>query len=217
MVRDADGNPMPGQTVVDVTSVIEMPVEVMYKYLPGCLVLGAHLVFGPGASGIAGHNVVLTPTSTSERVFAERVKTWLETRGARVEVMTPAEHDRRMAVVLGLAHFVAIVSGDTLLGLDDLKDMTDASGVTFRVLMTLAGSVLGEDPSLYASIQTHLPGLPAIEKDFIAKASQWAELVEHKDSAEFIRRMTALRGKLEQKAPGAGHAYSDMYRIAEER
>jgi prephenate dehydrogenase len=87
-----------------------------------------------------------------------------------VKLMTPAEHDRLMAVVLGLAHYIAIVSGDTLLGLDNLAAMELVSGVTFRVLMTLVASVLSEDPSLYASIQTHLPDMASIEGDFVSKA-----------------------------------------------
>ena len=194
-----------------------MPVEVMHRYFSGCLVLGTHPVFGPGAEGLTGHNVVLTPTSDSEKALAEQAKSFLEKRGAHVKLMTPAEHDRLMAVVLGLAHYIAIVSGDTLLNLDNLADMKLASGVTFRVLMTLVASVLGEDPSLYASIQTNLPDLPAIESEFINKASQWAELVKQKDSPEFIRRMTELHNKLEQITSGDGKAYRDMYRIAEGR
>jgi prephenate dehydrogenase len=46
--------------------------------------------------------------------------------------MTPEEHDHRMAVVLGLAHYIAIVSGDALLNIDNLADMEIASGITFR-------------------------------------------------------------------------------------
>ena len=206
-----------GQTVIDITSVKTMPVEVMHRYLPGCLVLGTHPVFGPGAEGLTGHNVVLTPTSDSEKALAEQAKSFLGKRGAQVKLMTPAEHDRLMAFVLGLAHYIAIVSGDTLLGLDNLADMKLASGVTFRVLMTLVASVLGEDPSLYASIQTNLPDLPAIEAEFINKASQWAELVKQKDSPQFIRRMAELHEKLEQITSGDGTAYRDMYRIAEGR
>lgn len=206
-----------GQTVIDITSVKVMPVEVMHKYLPGCLALGTHPVFGPGASGLEGHNIVLTPTGTVEKTLAEQAKSWLETRGARVELMTPDEHDRRMAVVLGLAHYIAIVSGDTLLNLDNLKDMELASGVTFRVLTTLVASVLNEDPSLYASIQTNLPELPGIEAKFIARASQWAELVKQKDGEGFIRRMAELRRKLEATLPGENLAYRDMYRMAEGR
>ncbi len=203
-----------GQTVIDITSVKVMPVETMHKYLAGCTVLGAHPIFGPGALGLDGHNIVLTPTTEPEKVLSEQARVFLEQKGAHVEVMTPAEHDHLMAVVLGLAHFIAIVSGDTLLGLDNFANTEIASGVTFRVLMTLVTSVLDEDPSLYASIQTHLPELPAIQDAFIDKATQWAEMVKQKDSPEFVRRMTELKKKLEKRICGDGQAYRDMYRIA---
>ncbi len=204
-----------GQIISDVTSVKAMPVEVMHKNFAGCLVLGAHPVFGPGAKGIEGHNIVLTPTRDDEKALAEKAQTFLEERGAKVELMTPEEHDHRMAVVLGLAHYIAIVSGDALLNIDNLADMEIASGITFRVLMTLIASVLGEDPALYAAIQTNLPDLPAFESDFINKASQWAELVKQKDSAGFTRRMSDLRSKLGRISLTPGEAYRDMYRITD--
>jgi prephenate dehydrogenase len=206
-----------GQTVIDVTSVKTMPVETMHRHFPRCLVLGAHPVFGPGATGLEGHNIVLTPTTTKEKALAEQAKNFLEERSARVQAMTPEEHDRLMAVVLGLAHYIAIVSGDTMLSLDNLAGMEMVSGVTFRVLMTMIVSVLGEDPSLYASIQTHLPDLPFLEGIFVARASEWAELVKQKDNAELIRRMTTLTQKLARMTPAPGSAYRNMYNIAEGR
>jgi len=204
-----------GQTVIDVTSVKRMPVETMHRQFSGCLVLGAHPVFGPGATALEGHNVVLTPTTPRETDLAERAKIFMEKKGARVEIMTPAEHDRLMAAVLGLSHYVAIVAGDTLVEQDNLKGMETVSGVTFRVLMTMISSVLGEDPSLYASIQTHLPELPLLQRTFIEKASEWAVLVERQNTPGLVSRLEALSQKLNRAGPGQGSAYSDMYNIAE--
>jgi prephenate dehydrogenase len=214
VVKDLAKHVKPGQMIIDLTSVKVMPVEAMHKHLPGAAILGAHPVFGPGAQGLKGHNVVLTPTDAAEKSLAVSAQHWLEARGAKVRVMTPAEHDEMMAVVLGLAHFIAIVSGDTLLGLDKMQDLKEASGVTFRLLMTMVGSVLGEDPELYASIQANLPALPDIENAFIDKASDWAAIVKNKDTAEFARRMRELKAKMEQTAGGSESAYADMYLIA---
>ena len=213
--KELKGSLRKGQLVVDITSVKVMPVEAMHRQFTDCLVLGAHPVFGPGASGLKGHNVVLTPTTVNETALAEQARRFLEKRGARVELMAPAEHDRRMAVVLGLAHYIAIVSGDTLLSQENLAGMEMVSGVTFRVLMTMISSVLSEDPSLYASIQTHLPELPLLQGIFVDRASEWAELVKQKDDAELVRRMKVLSQKLAQMAPVPGTAYRDMYNIAE--
>jgi len=202
-----------GQKVIDITSVKVMPVDVMHKYLPHCLTLGAHPIFGPGALGFTKQNIVLTPATEEEYAFASDIQSWLETRGAHVEIMSPTEHDRLMGTILGLSHFIAIVAGDTLLHQPKSEHMELASSVTFRVLMTLIGSVLSEDPALYAAIQTHLPELPSMEKDFIQRAQEWAHLIENKDEAAFATRMAELKALLQQKTPNSEQAYRDMYRL----
>jgi prephenate dehydrogenase len=205
----------PGQKVIDITSVKVMPVALMHKNLPECLTLGTHPIFGPGAHSLAGQNIVLTPTTETERAFSASVRSWLETRGAHVEIMSPAEHDKLMGIVLGLSHFIAIVSGDTLLHQAAIMHTESTSGVTFRVLMTLIGSVLSEEPTLYAAIQTQLPELPALESDFIRRATEWADLVKNKDGTAFAARMAELKTLLEQRTLCCEQAYHNMYRLDE--
>jgi len=95
--------------------------------------------------------------------------------------------------------------------------METVSGVTFRVLMTMITSVLGEDPSLYASIQTHLPELPILQSRFIEKAYEWAELIKNQNTPGLINRLEELSQQFTRVNPGQGSAYTDMYNIAEGR
>jgi prephenate dehydrogenase len=217
VVAEVSPHIRPGQTVVDITSIKALPVEVMHKYLSEARVLGIHPLFGPGAAGIAGQNFVLTPTSEKEEALAGKVKQYLEARGARVSMTTPQKHDEKMAVVLGLSHFIAIVAGDTLLSADKLKQEGTAGGITYRVLLTLVESVISEDPELYASIQMSLPGIPEMEALFRGKVGEWADLVKDKDRDGFVRRMKQLKEKLEKDNPDFGRAYQNMYRLASER
>lgn len=203
------------QIVLDITSVKVLPVAVMHRHIKKGLVLGTHPVFGPGARSVAHQNFVVTPTSWTETVLAERVKEYLETRGAKVQLMTPEEHDDMMAVILGLAHYIAIVSADTLTSFERLKQMEAIGGITFKVLLTLVESVVSEDPELYASLQMNLPHLPQIQERFQQTAKTWADLVKDKDRPEFAKKMKALRSRLEANNPDFGRAYDNMYRIAE--
>lgn len=214
VVREISPHVRPGQVVADVTSVKEMPVDVMRKYLKTRQILGTHPLFGPGARSVANQNFILTPTNDDEQTLAQKAKNYLETRGARVTLMTPQEHDRKMAVVLGLAHFIAIVSADALLSTDEIKNTESIGGITYKVLLTLVESVLTEDPELYASLQMNLPNLPELERLFKDKAGEWAHLVATKDRAEFVRRMKALKEKVQKDNPHFGKAYENMYRIA---
>jgi len=205
----------PGQVIIDITSIKVFPVETMHKHIKAGLTLGTHPVFGPGARSIANQNFVLTPTNEGERTLAQKVRGYLETRGAKVALMTPQEHDEMMAVILGLAHFIAIVSADTLLSLDRLKQMGAISGITYKVLLTLVESVISEAPELYASLQMSLPNMAEIEKLFQQRVKTWADLVKNKDRQEFVKRMNALKSRFEKVNPDFGKAYENMYKIVE--
>jgi len=204
-----------GQLFFDVTSLKTTPVEIMHRYLDKSTVLGTHPVFGPGAKSASNQNFILTPTDEEEAVLAGKTRQYLEERGANVSIMTPLEHDRVMTVVLGLAHFIAIVSADTLLSLEKFSEMKKLGGTTFKVLYTLVESVISEDPELYASLQMSFPDITAVENLFQSKTKLWAEMVQNNDKTGFVRRMSALREKMEKTDPAFNRAYENMYRITE--
>jgi prephenate dehydrogenase len=202
-----------GQYIFDITSIKARPVEIMHKYIHNGTILGVHPMFGPGAAGFRGQRFVLTPTNDVERALADKTKTYLEGRGAKVELMKPGEHDEIMSIVLGLSHFIALVSADTLASLGRLKDAQQVSGTTYRMLLTLAEGVVCEDADFYSSLQMNLPGLANIEKLFKEKAGEWSALVSEGKRQEFIDRMTALKNTFEKEDPGFTAAYKDMYRL----
>jgi len=204
-----------GQVVIDITSTKVLPVEIMHRHIKTGSVLGAHPLFGPGAMSPANQNFVLTPTSDEEGVLAQKIKNYLEAKGARVTLMTPQEHDETMSLVLGLSHFIAIVAADTLLGSGKLKPMDIAGSTTYKVLLILLESVLSEDPELYATLQMSFPKVTEFERLFQNSAKEWADLVESKDRQEFVRRMKALKDRLQKVTPGFEKAYENMYRIVE--
>jgi prephenate dehydrogenase len=96
--------------------------------------------------------------------------------------MTPEAHDELMAVVLGLAHFVAIVAADTLSGTGKLKEFQAIGGITYRALLTLIESVISEDPALYAAIQMSLPGMEPVL--FLLPSSSPGSIRPHLHSRE---------------------------------
>ncbi len=206
----------PEQVIIDITSIKESPVEIMHKHIKRGLTLGVHPMFGPGARDIANQNFVLTPTNKNERALAQKVREYLETRGARVTVMTPHQHDEMMSVILGLSHFIAIVSADTLLSLNKLKLMRTISGSTYKVWLTLVESVISEDPEFCASLQMGLPSGVKVNQLFQRRFEAWADLVKNKDRRKFIRRMNTLRNRLEKDDPDLPRAYQNMYKLIEE-
>jgi prephenate dehydrogenase len=215
VVRQLAPHTNSGQIVMDVTSLKVQPVDIMHRYITSAVTLGMHPVFGPGAKSPDKQNFVLTPTSEREVALAEKVKGHLEACGARVTLMTPREHDEMMTVILGLAHFIAIVTADTLLTQNRFQQMKGIGGTTFKVLYTLVESVISEDPELYASLQMGFPGIGEIEGQFLRNTTIWADLVRNKDRQGFTDRMNALKDILEKTDPHFEKAYENLYKITE--
>jgi prephenate dehydrogenase len=97
----------PGQLLMDTCSVKMHPLEVMRRFIPeGIEIIGTHPLFGPDSArdGLRGHKVVLCPL-THGRV--SEVSGYLESRGLRVIMATPEEHDRAMAETQCLFHLMA--------------------------------------------------------------------------------------------------------------
>lgn len=201
------------QAVVDVTSVKTMPVSVMHKYLPQIPVLGTHPLFGPGATDLNHQNIVLTPTNEIERNLADKYGDFLAGKGANIIRMDPGKHDEMMSVVLGLSHFIALVSADALAKFGNFNEFKAISGVTYKALLTLIESVVSEDPALYSAIQMNLPGLPAVERQFLGSTEKWANMVDAKDGDRFIRTMSDLKTYYENNDPDFGKAYQNLYRL----
>lgn len=203
----------PNQIIIDITSIKVFPVETMHKFIKKGLVLGAHPMFGPGARGMRNQNFILTPTDEKEKALAQKVTRYLESKGAKVTLMTPQEHDEMMVIILGLSHFIAIVSADTLLSFDIFKQTKSISGITYKMLLTLVESVILEDPEFYASLQMWLPNMTEMEKLFQRKVEAWVELVKNKDRKNLVDKINNLKYRLKEIDPDFGKAYEIMYKL----
>ncbi len=155
----------PDAALMDITSVKQRPVDAMLKAFPG-EVVGTHPLFGPKEKSIEGRTVVLCP-GRGEHWF-NWLRDLLTRAGARVKVTSATEHDRLMAVVQGLSHFVLIALEKSVrqLGVSP-QDLEDYSTPTFATLHRLAQRLLSQDVQLYACIQlanpANRPALRALE------------------------------------------------------
>jgi prephenate dehydrogenase len=91
--------------------------------------------------------------------------------------------------------------------------MAKIGGGSYKLLLTLAESVVSEDAKFYASLQVNMPGATKIEEMFRENAQIWADIVKNKNQAEFAQKMTALKNTMEQSDPNFRKAYENMYKI----
>ena len=148
----------------DVCSVKIKPLELMCAHLPETVeIIGTHPLFGPqsGREGIAGMRVALCPLRTAKtgqikQFLAQKLK-------LQVFEKSPAEHDREMAHVQALTHFVARA-------LDELHVVdSELATVSYEELMRAARLVSEDSWELFQSIQQGNPFAEAKRQAFIKK------------------------------------------------
>ncbi len=147
-----------GQLFCDLTSLKTEPVRAMLESAAD--VIGLHPMFGPTASRLLGQTIIATPARCSDETLS-RFLGIFEAEGARITVTTPQEHDRMMAVVQGLTHFVTLSVAETLrrAGIDP-RDTTPFTSPVYQIELGLVGRLLAQDNSLYGDILQLNPFVP---------------------------------------------------------
>jgi len=106
----------PGALVLDVCAVKMKPIEWMKRLLPRHVhILGTHPLFGPDSAALSlkGHTIVLCPVRCSGRRL-RMTSSVLRNTGLKVVRMTPAQHDKLVAVPLFIAQYLGRVAAQVV-------------------------------------------------------------------------------------------------------
>jgi prephenate dehydrogenase len=124
-----------------VSSLSKMPDKIN----PICI----HPMFGPGIKSIKGQNIISVPIKDAKKELTV-VKELFD--GANFVTIDAIEHDKKIAVILGLTHLMNVVFAN-IISKDEKMLLTEKmSGTTFRVQKTLAESIMTETPELIETI-----------------------------------------------------------------
>lgn len=120
-------------------------LKIPTKINPVCI----HPMFGPGTKKIKGQNVISIPIKDAKKELA-LVKSLFE--GANFVTIDASEHDKKIAVILGLTHLVNLALAN-ILAKDDKVSLTERmSGTTFKVQKILCESIMTESADLIETI-----------------------------------------------------------------
>ncbi len=171
------------QVFCDLTSLKVEPVRAMLE--SRAEVIGLHPMFGPGAVSLQGQTIVATPARCNPETL-EGLLSVFRDQGAAITLSTPEGHDRMMAVIQGLTHFVTLAKAEAIrrTGADVGETLTFTSPV-YRIEMGFVGRLLAQDPGLYGDILRMNPAVPEVLGEFEAAVRTLREIVESGDDERF--------------------------------
>jgi chorismate mutase/prephenate dehydrogenase len=189
----------PKGLVFDIASVKSPLVEVLREGADrGLLVCSVHPMFGPDASFIFARNIIVCNCGSDAAV--SRFMPLLNGTGANVLEMPVEEHDRIIAVVLGMSHALNLAFFEALRrsGFTN-EELRRASSTTFQKQMGTSCSVAQESPNLYYEIQHLNPYNREMLETLISALREVQQAGSEEDRSHMIRIMREGRRYFEVK------------------
>lgn len=197
VIRETRDIVKPSALLCDFTSLKKSPLKEMLKRKKGA-VLGMHPLFGPLVPSIKGQKIVFCPGRSDK--WVEFLKNIFESNGAKIIKMSAHEHDRQMAMIQALTHFVNIAFAKVLQK-QKIEPQNDFSTPVFKLQAMLMGRILGANPSLYADLQTENEAYKEVLDDFIDEIKRLSAMVLEKDAAGFEKEMASAARAMKDFIP----------------
>ena len=162
------------------------------KINPICI----HPMFGPGTKKIKGKNIISIPVKDAKKELSVARSLF---PGANFVTIDAAEHDKKIAVILGLTHLVNLVFAN-ILSKDDKISLTEKmSGTTFKVQKILSESIMTESPELIETIIAN-PEIRKVAEDFWKDIGRLLTAVQEGKTEEVVNYVKSCQERLEKNS-----------------
>ncbi|HYG38458.1 MAG TPA: prephenate dehydrogenase/arogenate dehydrogenase family protein [Cytophagales bacterium] len=157
----------PDALVLDVSSVKVKPLKLMVQYLPETVeIIGLHPLFGPqsGKNGVEGLNMVVCPVRTTHSI--ELIKFFDRILKLNVLERTPEIHDKQMAYVQALTHFIGRAVNE--MDIPDVEQKTPA----YQFLLNIKRNLGQDSLDLFYTIEKENPFAKGVRTQFLRELNK---------------------------------------------
>ena len=166
------------------SSLSKMPAKIN----PICI----HPMFGPGTKTIKGQNIISVPIKDAKKELTVAKELF---PGANFVTIDAVEHDKKIAVILGLTHLMNLVFAN-IISKDEKMNLTEKmSGTTFRVQKTLAESIMTESPELIETIIAN-PEIRRVAEEFWKDIGRLLTSVQESKTEEIVTYIKECQERL---------------------
>lgn len=199
----------PSSLLCDFTSIKEAPLKEMLNRKKGG-VLGMHPLFGPLVSSMKGQKIVFCHGRDDN--WKKFLKNIFEKNGAKIIEMNAREHDRQMAMIQAMTHFVSIAFAKVLQK-QKIEPQNDFSTPVFRLQAMLMGRVLGANPSLYSDLQVENEAYKKVLEEYVKEVGFLSAMVYKKDAKSFESEILSAARAMKDFIPIAQAKTSEILHI----
>jgi prephenate dehydrogenase len=184
-----------------VSSLSKMPAKIN----PICI----HPMFGPGTKTIKGQNIISIPIKDAKKELTVTKELFA---GANFVTIDAIEHDKKIAVILGLTHLMNVVFAN-IISKDEKMNLTEKmSGTTFRIQKTLSESIMSESPELIETIITN-PEIRRVAEELWKDIGKLLTAVQESKSEDILEYINECQERL-AKHTDTNESYKRLTKMA---
>lgn len=195
--------------LVDISSIKNKSFQSLKKIHDYILPICIHPMFGPGASKKSNLKVLFIPIKDYKREM-QFVKDLFQDFNI-LSLENAIQHDRIMAIVLGLTHYINMVFAD-IIGSQNYKNLEFYSGSTFKMQCIVSESILNDDPNLLNSLFMDNPFIKKEIKNFHKKLLDYYQIINDKDDKKLLQQLKKIKSFIE-KHHNLNSSYLKMYKV----
>ena len=160
------------------------------KVCPVCI----HPMFGPGAKGVKAQNIISIPIKDGKKELDVAKNLFPD---ANFVTIDSTEHDKKIAIILGLTHLINIAFANILAKDDKILLTEKMAGTTFKAQKIIAESILTESPELIETIISN-PEIRRVAEEFWKDIGRLLSSAQEGNGHEIVTYINANKDKLSE-------------------
>tara|TARA_B110000014_G_scaffold93195_1_gene63925 strand:+ start:217 stop:1068 length:852 start_codon:yes stop_codon:yes gene_type:complete len=183
-----------GACLIDIASQKSKTAVALYKMPAKISPICVHPMFGPGTKNMKNQNVISIPIKDGKKELTTAKSLFV---GANFVTIDSTEHDKKIALILGLTHLLNIAFAN-ILAKDDKISLTERmAGTTFKAQKIISESILTESPELIETIISN-PEIRRVAEEFWKDVGRLLTDAQEGKSEEIIAYINASKEKISE-------------------
>ncbi len=178
--------------LIDISSLKSKAVSTLSKMPDKVNPICIHPMFGPGTKKLKGQNIISIPIRDSKKELAVAKSLFGEANFVTIDA---AEHDKKIAVILGMTHLVNLALANILAKDEKLSLTEKMAGTTFKAQKILTASIMTETPELIETIISN-PEIRKHAEEFWKDIGRLLTLIQENKTEEIIKYITSAKERL---------------------
>jgi len=161
------------------------------KVNPICI----HPMFGPGTKKLKGQNIISIPIRDAKKEMAVAKSLFDEANFVQIDA---AEHDKKIAIVLGMPHLVNLALANIFAKEENFSLVEKMAGTTFKAQKFLTTGIMTEPQELIETIISN-PEIRRYAEEFWKDIGRMLILIQENKTEEMIKYISSAKERLAKK------------------